>query len=505
MEPFEVPRYERKKPRRQRYNNEQQQQINNLFLLNAFEANEHFKKYFTARSKGDADLRKLNIFTVDKIIEREIGGEPKRVTEGTNGTLMIEVQTKEQSERVTKITKLIDEEVIIEPHQRYNQSEGVITCETLKDYSEEEIMEGLRERGVTKVTRLKKIINGELRNSNTLLLIFDNANLPEKIKIRSGLYEKVRPYIPRPRRCFKCQKYGHVGKYCRNRIAICVDCGLQSHNDSPCQRPPNCVNCGGAHPANNKTCDRFLLEKEILSIKVKEKLSFKEARVIAMAGYVRPGVSFATALKRGDLNNQRLTNDPINDEQDKIPDTPDYDNNNNIENDKHSQTSQGTLHTNSQNSKCSETQTSKSQTNKLNKSPLDSLQHEYGSPIRSRKRQSSISPDRTDSENRKYKKSIANNKPQTEPERRNSLPKLNEFRVQTGNKYDLLKHLDASTEKSLRSNSIKKTNEKQMKPTSNDPNSKNFSNTDSKTSNSSKMTNKTLDKQPTKYNLSYRK
>ncbi|KAM7307331.1 hypothetical protein ISCGN_010967 [Ixodes scapularis] len=41
---------------------------------------------------------------------------------------------------------------------------------------------------------------------------------------------------------------------------------------------PKCINCTGAHPAYSRSCPKFKEEKEILTLKTKENLSYHEAR-----------------------------------------------------------------------------------------------------------------------------------------------------------------------------------------------------------------------------------
>lgn len=56
--------------------------------------------------------------------------------------------------------------------------------------------------------------------------------------------------------CKKCQRYGHTRSYCSYPFR-CVKCN-ESHDSTTCRKhintPPNCVLCGGEHPANYKGC-----------------------------------------------------------------------------------------------------------------------------------------------------------------------------------------------------------------------------------------------------------
>ncbi|XP_049794549.1 uncharacterized protein LOC126204189 [Schistocerca nitens] len=56
--------------------------------------------------------------------------------------------------------------------------------------------------------------------------------------------------------CFKCQRVGHIAKVCRGTLA-CLKCA-EAHDTRDCTKPRDaaakCVNCGGAHAANSRSC-----------------------------------------------------------------------------------------------------------------------------------------------------------------------------------------------------------------------------------------------------------
>ena len=175
-----------------------------------------------AKPRNSVDLRKLNVFKLDRELQTKLSGEPRNIFNNSDGTLTIGVHSEAQAEKLKAFKQLVNEEVTVEDHQRYNESKVVILCDILRSYTGEEIVEGLQDRGVKCVFRFKKKVNGMLTDANALLLAFDTDTVPDRAKIRTGLHERVRSYFPLPRRCFKCQRYGHVGKYCRSREFICV-------------------------------------------------------------------------------------------------------------------------------------------------------------------------------------------------------------------------------------------------------------------------------------------
>ncbi|GFO29676.1 RNA-directed DNA polymerase from mobile element jockey [Plakobranchus ocellatus] len=98
----------------------------------------------------------------------------------------------------------LDIPVTASPHKSLNSSKGVICSHDLRFCLEEEMVEELS--GVTHARRIK-VRRGEDK-IQTVVLTFDSPKPPNKI--RAGhLTLDVRPYVPLPMRCYKCQPYGH--------------------------------------------------------------------------------------------------------------------------------------------------------------------------------------------------------------------------------------------------------------------------------------------------------
>ncbi|KAF8791651.1 hypothetical protein HNY73_005016 [Argiope bruennichi] len=58
-----------------------------------------------------------------------------------------------------------------------------------------------------------------------------------------------------------------------------------------------CANCSGSHAAFSKSCPKWILEKEIISIKIKKNITFPEARKIVNDRTPKVGVSYSSAVK----------------------------------------------------------------------------------------------------------------------------------------------------------------------------------------------------------------
>ena len=157
--------------------------------------------------------------------------------------------------------------ITVQPHPTKGFATGVITVPDLGDVEEEDILDELRDQGVQRVRRLLRRENGNTVNSDTFVLSFSQDELPEKVRV-TWRSVRVRPYIPNPVRCFKCQAYGHMANACKGRER-CARCSAAGHNSSSCESSkPRCA-CGGEHEAWSRECPRLEAERK----KVKERVA----------------------------------------------------------------------------------------------------------------------------------------------------------------------------------------------------------------------------------------
>ena len=159
----------------------------------------------------------------------------------------------------------------------------------------EEMKENLKSQGVTSVKRIIIKKEGKHIETNTFVLTFNTPIVPKDIKI---FYRniKIELYIPNPLRCFWCQKFGHHEDKC-SAPPVCGKCGQEGNHASTCSNPIKCANCGKDHPAYSNQCEVWLKEKEIIKLKVKNNITYPEARKLYEA-LIHPGVnSYASIIK----------------------------------------------------------------------------------------------------------------------------------------------------------------------------------------------------------------
>ena len=236
-------------------------------------------KYLMAKSQNEnTPLTKLSPFTLAKGINEITKSRIANVTVLNNNYLLLEANTKEQSDLLVDAKQICNIPVSISPHSSLNFKIGVIKCKELDACTNDEIIAELHEQYVIKCRRITIQRNGETINTNTYVLTFNKLQLPEIVRI-GYLQVRVEQYLPSPLRCTNCQKFGHHATKCRNPQYSCWRCS-KHHEPEQCnsEDPTVCINCQGSHPSSSKKCPAFDQEKEIIRLKYTYNLTFTEAR-----------------------------------------------------------------------------------------------------------------------------------------------------------------------------------------------------------------------------------
>ena len=106
-------------------------------------------------------------------------------------------------------------------------------------------------------------------------MIFNTSKIPAKIIVGYTI-ERVEQFVSKS---LRCQKYGHHEDACRG-WEVCGKCG-QKYPDlhmNECEFSNKCAKCGGDHPVYVRSCESRRREKEILSIKYKNNIPYREER-----------------------------------------------------------------------------------------------------------------------------------------------------------------------------------------------------------------------------------
>ena len=227
---------------------------------------------------SDVSFRKVNVFWPEKQI-RAICGVPLHHEAPANGTLIIKTEKRAQTKLLLATKVFCEKPVTVSLHPTRNSVKGTIFAPELRHMTEDEIAEGLAGENVTHVRRMTTFRDNQRRDTSLLTLTFNLLWLPEHVYAGRLRYQ-VRPFIPNPMRCFKCQRYGHGSRNC-NKDARCKACGQTPHDGSPCTSPKMCLSCKSTdHVVDSKDCPDWKREKEVCSVHVTEKVSYPEARRI---------------------------------------------------------------------------------------------------------------------------------------------------------------------------------------------------------------------------------
>ncbi|XP_064461699.1 uncharacterized protein LOC135371642 [Ornithodoros turicata] len=183
-----------------------------------------------------------------------------------SGDLLLKCTSQADCEKILSTHDMLGTKIAASYHKTLNTSRGVIAVQELIDVPEEEIFTNLKEQGVTNVRKVKIRKNNEYIITRNVVLTFDKPTIPQTLKV-GYLSAEVRPYIPNPLRCFRCNRFGYGADACRGS-PCCARCGQTTHEAKECKETEQCVNCSGEHSAYSRSCAKWKMEKDILHIKV---------------------------------------------------------------------------------------------------------------------------------------------------------------------------------------------------------------------------------------------
>lgn len=162
-------------------------------------------KYVTIKSKiQDRPINSFNIFLVSKALENICAEPPQQISFTRDGNLLVLTKNDMQTNKFLKAKNLVSVcPILSELHPTLNTVKGVIFAPSLRQLSDTDIVEGLRDQGVTGCQKIKKFVSGELVNTSLHIISFNKYEIPKEIKI-GFLVCKVEPYIQAPIQCKNC-------------------------------------------------------------------------------------------------------------------------------------------------------------------------------------------------------------------------------------------------------------------------------------------------------------
>jgi hypothetical protein len=180
---------------------------------------------------------------------------------------------------------------------------------------------------INHVRRFKKKDGENTIELNTVAVHFQATELPLGVYLYDNLHYRVGKFKQRPLQCKKCNRYGHIERFCRNSSQICQYCS-ESHNISECnkykeKREPVCALCKESHEANSKQCKVYIKASKELSANPFPKLkrnSIKEPRVPKWSQTLKEYTKTFPTLQRNQFDS--LENEEYTD-RDRVEETDD--------------------------------------------------------------------------------------------------------------------------------------------------------------------------------------
>ena len=201
--------------------------------------------------------------------------------------LPVEVNHEAYSTNLLKLDKIGDMPVRVSAHRSLNYSKGVVRFkQAATDLTNEDMARDLntsqRNKDIPQVREASRVIinkDGKKVQTGTFFLTFDAPTLPKYVFLGFERFD-VELFIPAPRRCFKCQRFGHGARTCRATKDVCPMCSGtdHTHNECPNKESQKCPNCDGAHSAASKECPAFITEQEALRIQAEKRCPLPDAR-----------------------------------------------------------------------------------------------------------------------------------------------------------------------------------------------------------------------------------
>ena len=161
---------------------------------------------------------------------------------------LVKVHCKTYADSLLSLGMVQDCQVQVTPHRSLNSSRGVVQFgRSAKGLSTEDIIEEIstspRNEEVPEITSANRASiqkNGSKIPNGTFFLTFNSECLPTYLFLGFERF-KVERYLSTPRRCFKCQKFGHGSKTCRSKEDICSICASTDHSYKDCIATGICV------------------------------------------------------------------------------------------------------------------------------------------------------------------------------------------------------------------------------------------------------------------------
>lgn len=227
--------------------------------------------------KSQAIMKKVSPFVLTSTLANKIG-EIEFAKILNDGNLFVRCANAGQMDKALKIKDIAKCKVENSGRVGTRKKDGkigVITGVPLS-VNMEELKKNIKGAKILSVQRMKTKRDGVVKDSETVSIEFEEESVPKKVFLGFMSYP-VRMFVPKPMRCFNCQRFGHTAKNCK-RQKRCARCG-GDHDYGLCGSgiSPKCCNCGGAHNVAFSGCEVMRRETNIQKIRVEKRITYAEA------------------------------------------------------------------------------------------------------------------------------------------------------------------------------------------------------------------------------------
>ena len=156
---------------------------------------------------------------------------------------------------------------------RTQKIQGLVYAPLASGESESELADSLTSQGVSAVRRLPP--RGRHSDGALLVLSFEGPIRPDYVVL---LYQRleVRPFVPYPLRCGRCQRYRHHARFCKRPVRYGRCAG--AHLTQGCTQDAKCAACGESHTVMDNKCSVWRAEFLINRWMAIDGLSLADAR-----------------------------------------------------------------------------------------------------------------------------------------------------------------------------------------------------------------------------------
>ncbi|XP_067132766.1 uncharacterized protein [Centruroides vittatus] len=236
-----------------------------------------FVKPMDSESTMDSDeLKQKFIKAIDPRKDRI---KFRQIRKLRNKCLMLEVEGEEDANKIIQHPKLRESGLKAQPQNKRNPR--IIIYDVPRNIDEKDLPQVMHEMNSTVFIQSPKqqdfkllFKTGKRRDDLVNWVVETSPDIRNSRPCNRILYVdycscKARDYVS-VSRCFKCQSYGHVAKYCRETEEVCSHCMTKGHRYKDCpkrQEPAQCAACKKldkphTHMRNSKQCTAYKMAVE---------------------------------------------------------------------------------------------------------------------------------------------------------------------------------------------------------------------------------------------------